>query len=459
MTTGPTGMVRYVVPEEAGEVSICDITPTILDFFLKKGFHGLEKVEGGTLNGKIELTNIFTTPFKDFCGQPLTEIIEDRINIDLSDLNRIIVILVDGLSFKEFFKCGKDFYRKNQPEIIPAMTVFPSMTVTATTSLFTGVFPFLHGVITDKFYDCNSEQIVYFMPRSTEKARYVFPLALTITDYAIDPVFEANYKVSLVSAGISHNDKIGRNFITDFFGQEFEVTGDYVAEKSNKRAFQETKGLLRKYYANDSNFVLFVRFTIDWLTHRFGINSAKSIAEAKAIFDFITLLAKEASHLWPDKRTLFLVTSDHGHKSADGGLVTISDIKDRIKKEYQHIISNQSVLHFYDELYRALILKSKRNPIVGYIRKDGHNFLAFDVEEKRWTKVTTFYPEEMPVFSLYYNKFGVGYTVGEFILIADNFYFGSKQRSEYPKGYLNLRGIHGGISICEINVPLLFWCL
>ena len=453
-------MVDRVIPdEESGELSICDITPTILDYFMKRGYTGLGNIKGGTIDGKIEFQNILTIadPFKEFAGQPLTEIIEGRLSMALQDFERIIVVVIDGLTMKEFFTSGKQFYRKVRPMPGVANSVFPSMTTTAMTSLFTGVFPFLHGVTSDKFYDCNLDELTYIKPRSTAEARYRYPFSLDVATYAMDPVTEGNYKVSMVCAGVSHNNRLGSNFIRDFFGEEFRVMGDYVEEKTNKMAFERSRELLNKYRKNNSNFILFIRFSVDWLVHKFGIGSPQSTRELEDILNFVTALTKEANVLWPGKKSLFLMISDHGLKPTSGGLVTLEEIKKMLGGDYQFIVSNQSSLHLYHEWYRALVLKSKRHPIGAYIKKRGSKFFALDTDGEKWVKVKTFSPNKIPTFSLSPDRFGAGYTIGEFLLIADNFYFGTKSRSKYPKEYLNLNGIHGGLSPFEIYVPLIYW--
>jgi predicted AlkP superfamily pyrophosphatase or phosphodiesterase len=403
------------------------------------------------------MVNMFTTPFKQYCGQPLTQVVEGRLNSDLSYFDRIIVVLIDGLAGRQFFNSANNFYKKIQPEMDIGTTVFPSMTVTATTSLFTGVFPFLHGLITDKFYDCDQEELKYVMPRSTENARIKYPFSLPITAYSIDPITDGNYKVSLVSAGILHSTRAGSNFISDFFGEEFSITGDYIEEKSNRMAFERARQLLKKYKKSRSNFVLFVRLSVDWLTHKFGVGSAEANAEGEEIFNFITLLSDESGMLWPDKRTLFILTSDHGQKDVEAGLISLNEVKTMIKDKYQYIVSNQSVLHLYHEWYRALVLKSSAEPIAAYVRKEGRRYFAYDIDKKKWTKVTTFSPNEIPTFSLSSERFGTGYHVGEFAIIADNFYFTTQVESKYPRGYSTLKGIHGGLSPQETLIPLTFW--
>jgi len=262
----------------------------------------------------------------------------------------------------------------------------------------------------------------------------------------------------MVCGGISHNRKLGSNFIGDFFGEEFEVMGDYIEEKLNVKAFERSMQLIGDYEKKGSDlFVIFIRFSIDWLVHRFGISSMESSNETANILRYISLLTRKIAASWKNQRTLFLMISDHGHKPADGGLVTVDEIKDMFVEKYEFIAANQSALNLYHEWYRALVLKSKREPIASFVRKKGNIFLAFDSTNDNWIEVRTFSPEKIPTFSLKYDKFGVGYTVGEFVLIADNFYFGSGPRSRYPLGYHSLKSIHGGLTPSEINVLLFMW--
>jgi hypothetical protein len=73
----------HVVSVDSFEYSLCDIAPTILDYYIQRGFTEIHRIEGGTLNGSLKMTNMLRMP-EAYAGGDL------RTTSPLADVKRLV---------------------------------------------------------------------------------------------------------------------------------------------------------------------------------------------------------------------------------------------------------------------------------------------------------------------------------------------------------------------------------
>jgi hypothetical protein len=446
---------QYVVPQESDEYSIADIAPTILRFLEKKGCFDYGKIEAGVLGGETKFWSLYDIQGLDhYHGQSLEEVIENRLTNDLESYERIIVILVDGMSFQSITGAGKLFSEKVKFEFIPIFTSFPSMTTVATTSLLTGSFPIAHGVVADSFFDFEENRVIKVKPYLTSNAQETLPKVIPLTDYLLLSGFwDKQCTMEIITLGKENEKLSDREFIDFFFGHEFDIGGKFVKAKDNFAVYQEAK----KFIVMNSSlkfYFLFVRFSIDPFAHLYGSSSQEARKEMEKIFGYLVDLNRELTNL-KQKSLIFLLT-DHGHRDLNEGLVPFSSLKNYLGKDYKYTATNQTLLSLYhDDLHID-------HPDYNFakmirLRKQNSDFYYFNQSDEKWIVLNKKLEDIEPII-LPSDKYGVDNKVGDLVINAENFYFSFHDLAHYSgSNFSKFKSSHGGLSTEETYCPCMFW--
>jgi hypothetical protein len=86
--------------------------------------------------------------------------------------------------------------------------------------------------------------------------------------------------MGMITLGKAHDKLTDREFIDFFFGEEFSTGGEFIKAERNYDVYSEAKKFLEKNQKKKF-YLLFVRFSIDYLAHLFGPTSAETREEMK----------------------------------------------------------------------------------------------------------------------------------------------------------------------------------
>jgi len=446
---------EYVVPQESDEYSIADITPTLLRYSEKKGSFKQGKVEAGIFGSKTKFYSLYDIQSLEYyCGKSLEEIVEHRLSLDLESFDRIIVVLIDGMNLNSMRGAGKNFTRKINFEFLPMSTSFPSMTTVATTSLLTGSFPIAHGIVADSFFNSKKKKVTKVKPYLSKDAQKYLPRILPVTTYfLLSDYWDKDCTLGIVTLGKAHEQLSDREFIDFFFGKEFELGGEFTKAMTNEGVYKATKQFILKNQGKKF-FFLIVRFSIDYLAHLYGPQSEEARAEMERLFEYLfdlnSCLTKGR------QRSLIFLTSDHGHKELDSGLVPISSITKFLAPDYKYIAANQTLLSLYHE---DLHIDHPEYNFARMVRlkKKHSEFYYYEKSNEKW-KLLNRKIEDIEPIVLSSEQYGIDNRVGDLVLHAENFYFAYHDISYYgDSDFAKFKSSHGGLSTQEIFVPCLFW--
>jgi hypothetical protein len=356
---------------------------------------------------------------------------------------RVVLVIVDALAYQRFLRAldvnpqnGFNVLLHGDAELVPLTSVFPSTTVSALTSLWTGYTPAEHGTLgfTQFLRDqATRANMIYFSPSATDRVSsgqlvaagmkpeelLAVPSLPQTLERAGVPVFhhiEQPYTNSPLSKmQLRVEMKETRGFVTS--SDMWVALRDSLEEKWNARA------LFTAYWSG-----------LDAIVHQYGPSSRAYDAE---VHNLAYSFEREfLSRLSPRARagTLFLLTSDHG--AIDSPIKWTIYLKD-------HPDLREHLLMGAGEPRAAYLygVGGEKDALRAYIERElGKQFFVLDSRA-----------------ALEAGLFGSGkrapetrYRIGDLIVLprADWILW---ERAEEPK----MLGRHGGLAEEEMLVPLL----
>ncbi|TYB81918.1 MAG: alkaline phosphatase family protein [Kosmotoga sp.] len=351
-------------------------------------------------------------------------------NIDLYGIDKIVVFLLDALSYRtveKLISVPGGFLRIKPSSMKHITSVFPSTTTSALTSLFTGVPPIEHGMLGYMLYLkeygglSNMIELTPFgQARDGLQRIGLDPLKFLEVPTIFETLYAGGVKgyhitsKSFVNTGLSRMHTRG-GYVKGIYG-----FGDMMEEINDILSGEEKKSLIYSYWG-----------LVDTFGHRYGSTSQAYEMEAywilKMIDDFFERKAKQD--------TAFFIMSDHGQKETPW------------EKEIWWSNNN----HLYDCLYslpagehRACYLHTTEvEKTKDFLTSNwGDKLLILERDEAI----------EKGLFGTEKKKKYID-RIGEIVVIpTDNYSFCFK----YSGQENSMRARHGGLTEDEMKIPLIF---
>lgn len=329
-------------------------------------------------------------------------ILDEYLN---KEIKNIVIVLCDGMGyyFLENTLSEKDFLRKNSKGKISS--VFPTTTVSATTSIITGLYPNQHCWLGwDNYIKPINKVVTMFLNKEKDTNNYISEENVCHKYFGYKTIF--NY--------INSNTKTKATYLSPFDGINYKNFND-MCNKIKQICNDESKNFIYAYYENP-----------DSIMHKTGLESKETKRTLKMINKNLEKLSNELND------TLIIITADHG----------------LIENEYIY-------LEDYDELFnclkhntsidsRASMMFVKKNCIDKFSRLFQEKF---NEDFKLYSKKEII---EKKIFGLNSNHKMFNSCLGDFIAV------GIKNKSiKYKRNGREFKAAHSGLSKLECNVPLI----
>ncbi|MBM7648890.1 hypothetical protein JOC78_001840 [Bacillus ectoiniformans] len=218
-------------------------------------------------------------PYEQYAEMPL---IDSNHQTD-----RVVVIVIDGMRKERFYEADTpylDYLKENGTEYTNMETVYPARTVVCFSSMFTGTYPFEHGI----------------------KSNMVYKLGIK-TESIFDSLRKVGKKGRLL--GIAH--------LVDAMGSDVEtVTAVMNNDQADPNIMQRAKKIMKE---QDPDLFIVQMIATDQTGHSRGVlydEYLQKIKEADALVeDFVGWLQNEGKM---DNTTL-IICADHGQADGIGG--------------------------------------------------------------------------------------------------------------------------------------------
>jgi len=362
---------------------------------------------------------------------------------ETSGIDNVILLLCDGLGYNEWQRqAGKGFMGalSRKGSVRPITTVFPSTTAAALTTVSTGLTPQEHGLPEWYVYMQELGEIVVTLPftRVGDRGRDTLvgelnPKALLDGRTIFQRLRESGVScTSLTSRALAYTayssiSRRGSNLVPYSAASDLTVSLRRLVERSKGRNF---------FYAYWSY--------VDTIEHLYGPNTDESEVEASVISHafqegFLSKLDREAA-----KRTLILVTADHGQVQVDPKKTVYMNRFGNLVRALEHAPSGDiippwgSARDAYLKVERAKLDSTKR-----YLDKKLEGIASVMKTEDAL---------EQGLFGINKPTKRFRRRVGNLMILPH----GTRTVwFRYEKGDpLNLRGHHGGLTKDEMTIPL-----
>ncbi len=232
-------------------------------------------------------------------------------DIDVDSADRVILILLDGFGYREWLKRSSEGFVKAMTvkgHVRPITTVFPSTTAAALTSLSTGLTPQEHGLPEWFVYFRELDMIIATLPFSPMGD----PGRDTLSGVA-DP--------KILFSGEPFYERLAREGIKSHTFQNRSIADSVYSRMSLKGSethpYVSSSDLMamvrRQVEAASSPSFFYVYWSfVDTIEHKFGPNTDESSMEASTISYVIQKGLIERVDSKVAKKTLVIVTADHG---------------------------------------------------------------------------------------------------------------------------------------------------
>lgn len=277
----------------------------------------------------------------------------------VTDAPRVVIIDIDGVRAQTFEQAYIERHLQNFERILGtvangnafqnavvfehATTVFPSVTMAAQASIFTGVYPGRHGIPGNAWFDRASAQLINYMTPTSMACVYSIDLLLagcqggmadnqltspTIYEFAARAgktstvVFNQYYKGATTAVLPSIEDAFG---FLEGYDIDYRAFDTRMMDRAVDSLAAGLPDLLTVYFAG-----------ADGVAHQLGIASQLDYFQT-VIDPQLGRLLNELERLDPEWRshTLFVITSDHGRTDAEYHPED-RDLADRINADLEH---------------------------------------------------------------------------------------------------------------------------
>ncbi|AMW32673.1 alkaline phosphatase family protein [Fervidobacterium islandicum] len=340
-------------------------------------------------------------------------------------IKRIVIFLIDGMGYNKFIKINEGIGFK---DVIRVSSVFPTTTVAAVTSWFTGKTPKEHGLLGYILYlrEIGSiTNMIEFTYPGVEGG--IFAGLIKKRLHRLDNVFDLLKEKGLYGGVMTHAT-ISNSGLSYLIHKNAHVMGYYymgdLLATLKKRLSEDWQGMLYIYWGY-----------LDGLGHKKGPDSEAYEMEMARLLIEIKRFVEE--YLPSD--TLFVITSDHG-------MVQIPNSTNYFLKStdpFNRLLAcppggEMRMMYFY------LSKKSNYEPLKSYFEENFPSSCVF-LSSREGIDVGLFGPGR--IHPELYNR------IGDAIMITKG---NNAFTYLYSGGEERLAGMHGSLTEDEVFVPAIF---
>ncbi len=234
-----------------------------------------------------------------------------RLNLDLKNVNKVVLLIVDGFGFNKFLASYKQNpFLTNLTEtgtVFPLTSVYPSQTTNALTTLNTGLTPQEHGLFEYFIYlkEAGIVNALRFERIGTKKSKLI--------EQGFDPHLMysgKNIQQKLQEEGIKTYTHMNQSNASLACTKLVFEDSTVISAYKNSDAIVKLRKNIEQ--TRDGAYFFMHLETLDTISHEYGPESQEYNAELQAISfllqkEFIEKLSPQAA-----QETLLLLTADHG---------------------------------------------------------------------------------------------------------------------------------------------------
>ncbi|WP_394137566.1 alkaline phosphatase family protein [Cytobacillus oceanisediminis] len=201
--------------------------------------------------------------------------------------DKVIVIVIDGMRKERFYEAETpflDYLKENGTEYMNMETVYPARTVVCFSSMFTGTYPFEHGI----------------------KSNMVWKLGLN-TESIFDSLRKVGKKGRLL--GIAH--------LVDSMGSDVEtVTAVMHNDKADPNIMARAKKIMKE---QDPDLFIVQMIATDQTGHSRGVLYDEYLQKIKEADTLVKDFVEELERNGKMENTTLMICADHGQADGIGG--------------------------------------------------------------------------------------------------------------------------------------------
>lgn len=357
--------------------------------------------------------------------------------LEKGDVRRVVLILIDGMGSNLIQHCAQDTHWLGQEAATTGQitSVFPSTTVNALSSLWTGAGPAQHGLV----------GLELFFPRLGVMGQ-MLALSPSFIRYP-DALVRAGLKPETFLAAPGFAETLAHAGIETCAVKHYSLVNSSLS-RMHGRGVKENVGIVtaadqmwqvRRLLESESDHRLFISAywaAVDTLSHRYGYDHEAVAAELRA---YLHLLHTELlEKLSPEARkgTIVIVTADHGQIK--------TPLEKRIFIEDYPAIQRLLLMRPAGEPHTAYLYarQGKREALIDAVNRDlGHAAIALDAQSALQDGLLGPVPANTDV----------GQRLGDVIVtMRDGYSLLSRDEDDFLATFV---GRHGGLTPDEMHVP------
>lgn len=368
------------------------------------------------------LVNLMSCILHGFGGRSKYKVTDPALVKEIKSAKNVVLLLIDGMGADVVAKLKKanknsflaKYYCRN------LTSVFPSTTISAITTSFTGMAPGEHGLVAWYMYLKEFKDVIAILPlhnwehkNADRSIKFAYP----------QPLFD---KITVESHTI-----IKKGFYKSSYNEHF-------CRKPIKWGINNFNGLLTKLekavkYSDNRKYIYAYWGEYDHFCHFYGKESPKSWKHLRELDAKLGILVKKLK----GTDTLLLITADHGHISTSKQRTIILD-------KHAHFMECQELPTGGEP--RALfcyVLPQKTQQFEQYVRHHLQKYCTLHTAQELVDK---------GYFGLFKPHPQLLSRIGDYVLILkENYAF--KEHPPEKKKELFI-GNHGGVSKEEMTIPL-----
>lgn len=390
------------------------------------------------------LSNVPSTVMSIFGLEPARPKLPDDAlgDTDVSGIDNVVLVLCDGLGFREMSRqAGRGLFGalSKKGSVRPITTVFPSTTAAALSTVSTGLTPQEHGLPEWYVYLDEIAEVIVSLPftRAGEYGRDTLlkelsPKALLQSRTIFD---------QLGSAGVSCTSLTSRTLANSAYSR-ISRSGSAVSPYISASDMSVALRRLAEGAKGPSFFYVYWSL-VDTIEHSYGPNTDEAEVEGGLVSQalaegFLSKLDRETA-----KRTLILITADHGQLNVDPKRTLYLNRFRRLTNNLERSPAGKMIPPWGGA--RDVFMRVKEEKL-----EETERYL----EEKLGAGATVMKTEDAVAAGL----FGINRPTRRFKRRTGNLMILPHGNGtiwfRYGKDSLDLRGHHGGLTAEEMTIPL-----
>ena len=242
---------------------------------------------------------------------------ETYARADTDGIERVVLLTVDSLGYDMWHDNAKNseliklFSRHGSVE--PITTVFPSTTAAAVTTINTGLTPLQHGLLEWTLYFEEIGMVIHPLPFTALTKR-----GESLHERGVDPKILYNGSTiyqAMKRSGISSATLKSKHLIRTDYNKIIQKGADEMGYTSATDMVIKIRKTLEN--PKGPEFISAYTDMVDSMTHVYGPYTEESREETLLLFNLIERLLLRKISRGAAKKTLLIITADHGHISTD----------------------------------------------------------------------------------------------------------------------------------------------